>query len=426
MGLGYVVIAGYAFFGRAQAIQALAMSWLFSMVSPGIAPDTTTASLGRYLVLAAAAASVCLRSEFMRHDTRISAPVLGTLLLGCLIVLHSLFVSPMRDVSVLKAISWTIAAATILSAWTGVSPSERERLTRHIFGGLAFLLVVSLPLLGSGLGYLRNDSGFQGVLAHPQAFGPTMALLGTWCGAQLLSSKTPSWGAAILFGATLVLVVLSEARTAGVSMLLGLSLASLLVPLLARRSIRSLLPGLRSPRFHMILALSFFGVLVAGSVLSGRIGQYLYKKSESTSVAGAYDASRGSLIAQMYSNISEQPWSGIGFGIASYPEDMIVERDPMLGLPTGAAIEKGVLPVAVLEEIGVLGLIAVIGWLWMLVVRAARGGGITALGVFFVVLLMNMGESVLFSPGGMGLLSLILIGWAVTERQKNVGDFGHA
>jgi hypothetical protein len=35
--LSYLVIVGYALLGRAQAIQALALSWLFTMLSPGIA-----------------------------------------------------------------------------------------------------------------------------------------------------------------------------------------------------------------------------------------------------------------------------------------------------------------------------------------------------------------------------------------------------
>ena len=36
--LSYLVIAGYALAGRTHAIQALAASWFFTMISPGIAP----------------------------------------------------------------------------------------------------------------------------------------------------------------------------------------------------------------------------------------------------------------------------------------------------------------------------------------------------------------------------------------------------
>ncbi|MFN4160362.1 MAG: hypothetical protein ACK4FW_00005, partial [Stenotrophomonas sp.] len=59
----FFLLAGYALTGRAQAIQALALSWLFSMLSPGIAPEVPQAALGRYAVIAGAALSVLLRAR---------------------------------------------------------------------------------------------------------------------------------------------------------------------------------------------------------------------------------------------------------------------------------------------------------------------------------------------------------------------------
>jgi hypothetical protein len=62
----------------------------------------------------------------------------------------------------------------------------------------------------------------------------------------------------------------------------------------------------------------------------------------------------------------------------------------------------------------------------MLMRRAARGGGMTALAVFGTALLMNLGESVLFSPGGFGMLSLILIGWAASNGNEVAERSPHA
>lgn len=424
--ISYLVVALYALSGRAQAIQALGLSWLFSMISPGIAAEATAASVGRYAVLAAAAISVLLRSGILVKGVRVSRPVFATLGLGVLLVFHSLLFSPIKDVSVLKALSWTVAAATLLAAWSGLSGVERTVLTRQVFGGLTIVLLCSLPLLPLPLGYLRNGTGFQGVLAHPQAFGPAIGLLGAWAGSRMLADSKPTWTMVALFGACLVLVVLSEARTAGIALLLGIVLAGVTSQVLTRGSILGFLPGLRSRRVHLVIGLSLMGVLLAGSALSDRLDQYFSKRTDSSNLAAAYEASRGAVIERMWVNIQIQPWQGIGFGIASYPEDMVVDRDPILGLPTGAAIEKGVLPIAVMEELGVFGFFAVMLWLWMLVRRAARGGGMTALAVFFTVLLLNMGEYVLFSPGGMGLLSLLLIGWAATETRETPTAVAHA
>ena len=265
--LSYLIIATYALLGRAQAIQALALSWLFSMLSPGIAADATLASMGRYSVLAAAALSTLLRSNVLRREPHVSLPVLATFLLGCLLVVHSTLFSAVVEVSVLKAISWTLAATTTLAAWTGMTAVEREVLSRQIFGGLVALLLLSLPLIGMELGYLRNGTGFQGILAHPQAFGPAMALLGAWAGGQVFSEKRPAWRLLFVFGGCLVMVVLSEARTAGISLLLGVILAGVITPALSRQSVRSHLPGLRSPRVYLLLGISVMVAVLVGSAL---------------------------------------------------------------------------------------------------------------------------------------------------------------
>src|SRR5690554_4193811 len=76
--LSYLIIAVYALLGRAQAIQALALSWLFTMLSPGIGPGVAAA--GRYAVMAAAAASVLLRSDLFRGGSKLDRPVLATVL----------------------------------------------------------------------------------------------------------------------------------------------------------------------------------------------------------------------------------------------------------------------------------------------------------------------------------------------------------
>ena len=48
----YLVLAGYALLGRRQVIQALLLSWLFTMINPGLAPDAAYAAIGRIFYLA--------------------------------------------------------------------------------------------------------------------------------------------------------------------------------------------------------------------------------------------------------------------------------------------------------------------------------------------------------------------------------------
>ncbi len=415
----YLLIAAFAMLGRAQAIQALALSWLFTMISSGIAAEATLGSVGRYVVIAAAATSVFYRSIMIVNRTPIKLITLATLLLGLFFVAHSLLFSSIVDVSVFKALSWLLVMMTLISAWSGLNEVDRKVLESQIFGGLILVMLVSLPLLGLELGYLRNGRGFQGILNHPQAFGPTMALLGAWAASQLFAQKKPSWRIVALVVACFVLVVLSQARTAGLALILGVGIAVILAPSLSGYSIRSVLPGLRSMRVHLVLAIVVAGTIISGPQLSAFITDYIVKGGHATSLVDAYDLSRGRLMQQMWNNINDDAILGIGFGIASNPAEMVVDRDPVLGLPISASIEKGVLPLAVLEEVGIIGFAAVAVWVWLLMRRSSRGG-VAPLAVALTALLLNMGESTLFSPGGLGLLSLILLGWAFASGQTRM------
>lgn len=191
-----------------------------------------------------------------------------------------------------------------------------------------------------------------------------------------------------------------------------------MTPRLAGLPIRLALPGLRSRRTFFVISLAMVGVVIAGAKLESVATNFIAKRNRSnaTTLLTAYEDSRGFKIDEMWANITAKPLQGIGFGIASEPLMMEIERDPILDLPVSAAVEKGVMPVAVLEEVGLAGFVAVVLWVFMLMRRSARGG-LAPVTVGLTALLMNMGEATLFSPGGMGLLSLILIGWAFASSQ---------
>ncbi|WP_374555878.1 O-antigen ligase family protein [Thermomonas sp.] len=421
----FFLLAAYAVMGRKQAIQALALSWLFSMLSPAIAPVVPQAALGRYAVLFSVALSVLLRVERGASGTGVPVKrmVLLTVLLGAGILAHALMFSAVRDVSMLKAVSWMVAVASLLSAWSGLSAGDRTQLEYQLFSGLALLMLASLPLVFSGRGYLVNGTGFQGFLSHPQAFGSTMGLLAAWLGSRILGQARPPWRLVVLFVMALLLIVLSEARTAGLGLMLGVLVAISVGRLLARRRLRDYLPGLRSRRVQLTVGLGLLVVIATGPLLGGKLATFVAKRGNSSNLVEAYDRSRGAKVDEMWSNIREHPLRGIGFGVASDPFSMEVARDPVLGLPIGASIEKGVVYLAVWEELGLLGLLVVLGWLWLLVRRAALAG-LTPLAVCLTALAMNFGEATLFSPSGMGMLTLVLLTWSATARRPKEGQRG--
>ena len=414
--LSYAGLVAYALLGRGHAIRALALSCLFTMVNPALAPEGSGASAGRYLVLLGAAASVLFHGTVRTGDTRIRWFVMLTLMLGLFIVGHSLLISPLPAVSILKALSWTLAMATLVSAWCGLTVRERDAVSRQLFLGLSAVLAASLPLAVTSLGYMRNGSGFQGILNHPQVFGLVMALLCVWAVMRLFGEARPSWRSLGVAGASFVAILMSEARSAGVAVVLGAGLALLLGPAFAGRSILRMAPGLRSVRLWTTLGVVLFAGLVMAPLVADR-AQYFITKSGRAEVGGlaaAYELSRGALIDRMMANVAEQPLTGIGFGIASEPGSMVVDYDPVLGLPTGAAIEKGVVPLAVVEELGIFGAALVAFWI-LLLLRGAARGGLAPFAVCLMALLLNMGEATLFSSGGFGMLPLVLFGWAYAD-----------
>jgi len=419
--LSFFILAAYATSGRSQAIRALGITWFFTMVSPGIAPDAPLSGIGRYAVFLGASVGVFIRSGVLSGRLKASKLVVSVIALGVFIIIHSLIVSPVSDVSVLKGVSWMLVIATLLSAWSGLTPTERATLFRQLYLGLVAIMIISLPLLISPIGYLKNGTGFQGVLNHPQALGPTMAILGAIAASSLFSERKPSWSFLSVFGVSVILIMASEARTAGIALLIGLGTAIAIVSVISGRSSAAVLPGLKSRRLWGVIGVTFCLSLIFAPQIGQKYKYYISKSDRAGSVeniADAYFKSRGGLIERMLVNINENPLSGIGFGVASESELIVVERDSFLGLPISAPVEKGVLPLILIEELGLIGVAIFFAWLLYLVFRAGRRG-VVNLAVLMTVIVINFGEGVFFSPGGLGMLVLVVLSWSVTGCEQS-------
>jgi molybdopterin-guanine dinucleotide biosynthesis protein A len=77
------------------------------------------------------------------------------------------------------------------------------------------------------------------------------------------------------------------------------------------------------------------------------------------------------------------------------------------------------MPVAIMEELGVP--LATLLFIWMAVLglRSARGG-LAPLAGFLAAMFTNLAEATFFSPGGMGLMMLVVISWAATSPRTEL------
>ncbi|MBO6556986.1 MAG: O-antigen ligase family protein [Pseudomonadales bacterium] len=417
--ISYLLVALYALQGRLQAVQALVLSWLFSSLNPLFAPTALLESAGRFLILGAAAMSVIINKK-KTEPSPIEREIWNiTILLSFFLVSHSIFFSQMPEVSVLKSLSWFLAIAVVLSCCFSMQASKRNLLGSQIYFLLCSILAASFiySAVDPVSALIPRTSLLRGIMVHSQSFGLAMAILGGWSISLVLTSRKFAWVHLGVSALACLAVFASGTRTALLAMTLGVITAILLLAPKWNLKLGKVFPGLRSPQVAFLIILSPVAMILAGPSIQQEIESFLAKGTmQESTVIEAYTISRGSLIDAMVSNIREQPYSGIGFGIASVPKLMDVKRDPIFDLPISAAVEKGVLPLAVLEELGIFGFLLFIYWLYLVFTRCMTMGAISVT-LISIILLTNLGESILFSAGGMGLLSLILLGLAATRKQ---------
>lgn len=400
--IAYALLVGLALGGGIWSVKALTLGWLGLLSNPAILPGSPQAGTLRWVVVGAALAGTLRVAAFQRTGLR--APWGRLLLFAGFAAAMARVVSAYPDVSLFKSLAF---AAAVLAALLGTEQDivETRQLESWLWHLYLAVLSLSVPLVAiHSIGYFRNGTGFQGILNHPQALGVFLGILLPWAALRAAESEATkawqfgSWGA-IAVGAFALL--LTQSRT-GVLGALG-SIAIVGVSLLLRR------PG-RLVRPSVVLAGLAFVALVG--VKWGSVQRFLQKRPSDTPLSDAYQRARGKKMEDSWRDFLRSPIVGNGFGAPSPDVEVIVHYNKLLHIPVGAPVEKGFAVTALLEDVGVLGaalfLILVVG-----MHRDVRAGGsLAALGLFWAALLVNLGESTIFAPGGIGILVWIALGYA--------------
>ena len=379
-----------------RSVEALGMLALLLVLGK------TDATLGRWVVLAAAGGRMLWDGAFAGRGL----PRLGLLLLGFYAVLLPLSVasSTFPLVSSLKLTTFTLGGMVTL-----VGFYRTRHLTDYWLSWLVtlgvFLLLASLPLYVLPGGYATNGVGFQGLLTHPQTFGPIVAALTALLAGLYFFRQRTSWLLLLCVGLGVGGMYLSLSRTS----LLAFGLAGALTATLGL----SLKPASWGVDLRRTLAqgpvlLGGLAVLALGAMqwtsLQSDLHAFLAKGSGEASLVQAFEASRGDLMDVSLANFQRHPLTGIGFGAPSDPAQFAQElqRGPY-GLPLSASVEKGFMPTAVLEETGLLGALLTLVLIAALVRPTLSHPDPTLFWGMATALCVNFGEMVFFSVGGMGL-----------------------
>lgn len=402
----YAMLVAWALRGPRQAIEALSLSWLVTFLNPGLFYASGAAEVLRWLVIAAALATMVVR-VLLKEAT---LPLAWFWVVGFVVTASSLAVhtSYALDVSLFKLVSFLMGATAVL---LGFHFTRHEGAYWHSWFFILFGVVVTVgfPLIVHPLGYTRNGRGFQGLTGQPQTYTLLLGPFTAWLLAMLVTRRERRAWVWLLLVIGVVSMLATRGRTGLVAAVAGLGVAAVWWVITGR--VRVALPRAWIALALMVVAAA--GIWVARDLDSAtrRTMDFLFKGRAEAGLDAAFYASRGFLIEASMENFYQHPFTGIGFGLASDPANLIVRRDPVVGLPTGASVEKGFTAVAILEEVGLIGASVFLVMLYVLMRPVfARGAPYPATVLAVSALMLNFGEGIFFALGGSGMLVWLLIG----------------
>jgi hypothetical protein len=323
--------------------------------------------------------------------------------------------SPVVEISMMKIAEFTFAATAILISFNHLTPRQLAKLqTWFMTVGTTVIVLSGLTLLKPGLG-IGGNGGLQGILNQPQALGIFVAPFAAWslAGTLLMRQKASRLEIFVALG-TLVLIVLTKARTAAVATVFAMAVVIITRVIGGRLATQA---KLGQPILLIALGVvAVLGVGLASGKLSEAVTDFAFKgtQKENRDLGAAFYDSRGGGVLSQWQHFQEQPILGNGFGV--YPDGRFPSGVVRFwGIPISAPIEKGFLPTAILEEGGLLGAFGLTFLILWLGRRAWRNSDLRWRAMFVACLGMNFGECVFLSPGGIGMFDWLLLGLALSS-----------
>lgn len=321
-------------------------------------------------------------------------------------------------IALLKLVSFSVGMTAVL-AGVMVLQERRSDLTEQFLSMAAAIVMTGFLTIRMGAAYTRALVGdlygstafFAGPFYHPNATGPFCALLVTLLfGIWVFSPRRKLYICLVLMAPLLYFLWLSRSRTGLASAVIGMIFVFWFT-VLARGPgwLRLNLNRSRSSLVAWATAIVLAAV-VADIASTGRVSAALmslvnkYNRQSDSGEAESILASRQGLIDRSWQNFLERPLTGLGFEVSL--DDFFVKNATLFSAP----IEKGFLPTAILEEVGILGTTAFVIFLVSVIGSLATRKNAVGLAMFLTYLVSNLGEVTIFAFGGPGGLGWALVG----------------
>lgn len=428
----FIILAFYAFFGHTHAIQALVICFLLRGLNPNLQimlSSGTSTNFLSYLVILSSIFSIFLNLKLVtikKIFSKISTFVLLTFFLIFFLFFNGIFISQSIFISIPKIILWSSLSVSLLLAFYSLSIQETLHLKKSFFWFFLILILISFILhFIPSIGYSWDKKGLNGIFYHPQIFGAVVALFSSIVFIILLQQKYLSLKTLfllILFILCFILTFLSASRTAYFSLLLSI-FTFMIYSIFLKKIFFFRIYNIFNNKTLKISIITIILVLIILSYLHHEEFLIFIKKGyDVNSLADLYFTTRSVAIDPVIEIVKSKWLTGIGYGLTSKFDPIILDLnnfDDVLFflIEYRPQAEKGVIFLLVLEELGIIGLLIFVIWLISLISTILLGNNIELI-IIFIILFTNLGEAVLFAPGGLGLLFIILIFWAGTRSNQ--------
>jgi hypothetical protein len=321
-------------------------------------------------------------------------------------------------ISILKASLWLLVSTSLLMAFSSLNSKETLKLQKRFFLFLfAFILINFFIYFVTDIGYEHDERFFQGVFNHPQVLGIIASSFSSIVFIIILNQKNFSLKTIFfvtIFISCLILIFLSASRTALFSFLFSTLIFIFFSIFFRKKEFLKFYNIFGNKTFRTLSIILLLFLIFFYDYYYRIILNFIEKDYNVKNFVDIYISSRLIAMEPLIENIKHTLLTGIGFGLPSLNTYKPVNNFN-LEILNYFTYEKGNIFLLVLEEVGLLGFLIFIFWLFFLIQRLILSRNNIALIIFINILLINLGEAVLFSTGGLGLFLLILLFWAAAR-----------
>ncbi len=242
---------------------------------------------------------------------------------------------------------------------------------------------------------------FTGITAHSQFLGPCLACLGGWIACDLLFVERKMRHLHLLLLAPVPIMIAMTKSRIGllsfcmlVAILLAFCMPRIRLPEKVRRHINSLL---------IAFVFLFVAIAIFAEVRYSSVSRLIRKTDDlyedSRTLLEALTSSRQETINECLRDFHRNPLWGMGFQVsAQHRMQFQLGQISLFSAP----IEKGILPLMVLGETGIIGSITFALFLFLFFHDAVQKNYISTMTLFLAFLVTNFAEATFFSPSGAG------------------------